>query len=316
MTGQDILRAEFEKAGMRGGYKADQVDEFLSSVAKVVDDLENEKSELEYKIKILAEKIEQYKREEDNMKDALIGAQTHGKRVIEEAQQKAEEMIKQTEHACEKSLNEAKKKSDLLTTNSLDKAKSELSEIQRETKREEQLLQKLKGETSNFRKSILDQYKAHIAAVQNLPSLVDQSLGNPTNNNNSHAENRAKHILRDEENKVAKERSVEPKPDPKKVEQRIPKQQVPKEKPVKVDDMLEEESKLSKSKTLEFDNNNLNISSIPQPSQQTQTIKPVKTKQEPEKTLVNSPKPNHVQTERPDYLKKFGELEFGKNKGN
>ena len=33
MTGKEILEEEFEKAGMRGGYNAQQVDAFLQRVA-------------------------------------------------------------------------------------------------------------------------------------------------------------------------------------------------------------------------------------------------------------------------------------------
>lgn len=324
MTGQDILQAEFEKAGMRGGYKADQVDEFLSNIAKFVDNQENEKNDLEYKITILAEKIEQYKKEEDKMKEALIGAQTHGKRVVEEAKVKAEEMIKQTGQACEKSMSEARKKADLLTESTLNKAKTEQAEIQRDCLKERELLEKLKAETSKFRKSLLEQYKIHIAAIQNLPDLVDKSFEarqtQPQNQTQTpRVENKAKQIMREEETKVVKEKPPEPRA---KVERNN--EPKPKSKHVQVqkDRLLEEEeSKLEKSRTLDFDSENINIHTLTQATQQpiqSQQQAPTQPAKKPNKPKhENEPTKNrHVQNERPDYVKKWGDLDFGKNQSN
>ena len=59
----------------RGGYRKEGVEEFVSQVVELVTALENEKADMQKKIVILAEKIEEYKRDEENIKQVLVGAQ-------------------------------------------------------------------------------------------------------------------------------------------------------------------------------------------------------------------------------------------------
>ena len=64
MTGKEILQAEFDRAG-KHGYMADQVDTLLQQIAAFVDEQESAKEDLTYKIQILADKIEEYKKERE-----------------------------------------------------------------------------------------------------------------------------------------------------------------------------------------------------------------------------------------------------------
>lgn len=176
MTGKEILEAEFEKAGMRG-YKAEQVDELLRKVAAFVDNQESEKNDLTYKIQILADKIEEYKADEGNIRDALLGAQKLGSSMLNEAKSKAEAIGRESISASEEMLSQAKAKVDSMSKEALYKINVELADMKRECDKERVNLDKIKREVSNFKASILKQYKAHLDLLSNLPTISDEQKG-------------------------------------------------------------------------------------------------------------------------------------------
>ena len=71
MNGREIKEKRFDKAAMFG-YKAEEVDLYLAEVAQAFDSLVKEKAVLEKKITILAERIEEYRKDENSMKEALL----------------------------------------------------------------------------------------------------------------------------------------------------------------------------------------------------------------------------------------------------
>ncbi len=170
MTGKEILEEEFEKAGMRG-YKADQVDAFLQSVATYVDDQNTKNNDLTYKIQILADKIEEYKKDEENIRDALLGAQKLGSSILNEAKSKAETISREARISSDQLLSQAKMKIESLTRDSLQKVNYEITVLKKECEREQKKLDTMKLEVSNFRSSILRQYKTHLDLLSNLPSV-------------------------------------------------------------------------------------------------------------------------------------------------
>ncbi|MEG0692447.1 MAG: DivIVA domain-containing protein [Oscillospiraceae bacterium] len=174
MTGKEILEEEFEKAGMRG-YKADQVDDFLRKVAAYVDEQEVEKNDLTYKIKILADKIEEYKADEGNIRDALLGAQKLGTSILNEAKSKAEAIGREARTTSEEMLAQAKSKVETMSKESLYKINLEVADMKRECEKERFNLDKIKKEVSLFKASILNQYKAHLDLLSNLPTVSDES---------------------------------------------------------------------------------------------------------------------------------------------
>lgn len=174
MTGKEILEEEFEKAGMRGGYKSEQVDEFLQAVAKHVDEINDKNSDLTYKIQILADKIEEYKKDEESIRDALLGAQKLGTSILNEAKSKAETLTRDAKNTADDLLAQAKNKVEFLTKDSLQKANVEINAAKKECEREQKKLDSMKQEVSNFRSSILKQYKSHLDLLSNLPSVEPQ----------------------------------------------------------------------------------------------------------------------------------------------
>ena len=73
ITSQDIRAKGFDKA-VFGGYDSASVDQFLENVARTVDDQVREISTLKSKMKILANKVEEYRSTEEAMRLAQIEA--------------------------------------------------------------------------------------------------------------------------------------------------------------------------------------------------------------------------------------------------
>lgn len=152
MNVEDIHNVTFDRV-MRG-YKPEEVDEYLDKVAAELERLQAEKAELETKnadtekkMYILAEKVEQYRNEEETLKTALLNAQRMGESVIHEARQKAETILYDA-------------------TNKANLARNEMLEKIAE---EELLLSRLKAEVAHFKSEILNLYKQHIESLSLLP---------------------------------------------------------------------------------------------------------------------------------------------------
>lgn len=177
MNGKEILNEEFERAGMRGGYRAEQVDDFLKTVASYLDDANTKNEDYAYKLKILADKIEEYKKDEGSIRDALLNAQKLGTSVVNDANEKAMILTTDAKTNADEMLLQAKMKIESLTKDSLQKANQEINSLKRECEREQRRLDLMKQEVSVFRSSILKQYKNHLDLLSNLPTVE------PTNTN-------------------------------------------------------------------------------------------------------------------------------------
>ena len=89
----DIVNYKFDKAGFGGGYRAEDVDKFLMRIAADFQYMEQEKEQLEGKLATLAQKIEEYREDEESLRAALLGAQKLGESIVRESRQKSEVMI-------------------------------------------------------------------------------------------------------------------------------------------------------------------------------------------------------------------------------
>lgn len=96
LTPQEISGKEFVKA-VFGGYDMSVVDDFLETLTADYTALYKENAILKSKIKVLVEKVEEYRSTEDAMRMALLTAQKLGDEITAEARRKSEEMLGQTE---------------------------------------------------------------------------------------------------------------------------------------------------------------------------------------------------------------------------
>lgn len=105
LTPQDIQNKEFTKA-VFGGYDMTGVDEFLESVTEDYGALYKENAILKSKIKVLVEKVEEYRSTEDAMRMALLTAQKMGDDMVKEAEQKKTALLEDAETAANRRMEE------------------------------------------------------------------------------------------------------------------------------------------------------------------------------------------------------------------
>lgn len=96
LTPQEVSERAFPKAGF-GGYNMAMVDEFLDTLTEDYTALYKENTALKGKMKVLAEKIEEYRATEDAMRRALMTAQAMADEIVSDAEKKREEILERTE---------------------------------------------------------------------------------------------------------------------------------------------------------------------------------------------------------------------------
>ena len=143
----EIRQITFEKVVR--GYRPEDVESFMEKIADEFEALANEKQEIESQLYILAERIEQYKTEEESIKATLISAQKLGESIIAESRQKAEAILKDANI----------RKNDILAS-----AHEEFAMY-------EENLARIKKETSDFKIHVLSMYKDHIESLSRVPEI-------------------------------------------------------------------------------------------------------------------------------------------------
>jgi cell division initiation protein len=105
ITAQDIQDKTFAKA--LNGYNMDQVDEFLEELSAEITNLAKENTALKSKMRILVEKVEEYRQTEDSMRLALLSAQKMGSQIETEAQAKADTIVAQARETADRLTRQA-----------------------------------------------------------------------------------------------------------------------------------------------------------------------------------------------------------------
>ena len=95
-TPKELQEKTFDKA-VFGGYDMQMVDEFLEPLTQDYITLYKENSVLKSKMKILVEKLEEYRSQELSMKKALMAAQQTSESIIAAAQKKAAAILNDAE---------------------------------------------------------------------------------------------------------------------------------------------------------------------------------------------------------------------------
>jgi len=150
LTISEIKNKKFEKATF--GYKVEDVEAFLNKVIDYAVALENEKAENEKKLVVLASKIEEYRNEEDSIRQALLDARKLGDSILKEAKNRAEIIMR-----------DATIKSENIVKN-----------VKDDVKREEVILNKMKREVDAFRSKMLTMYGTHIDMIKSIPEIERQ----------------------------------------------------------------------------------------------------------------------------------------------
>ncbi|MBR6206676.1 MAG: DivIVA domain-containing protein [Oscillospiraceae bacterium] len=132
-----------------GGYDMAVVDEFLEQLSGDYSSLYKENAILKSKIKVLVEKVEEYRSTEDAMRMALLTAQKMGDNMVKEAKEKSEAMI----------------------TDATAEAAQRLAEITQQVKEEEARLKVAKEATTAYTREaagLTEKIASFLAAVPTL----------------------------------------------------------------------------------------------------------------------------------------------------
>lgn len=103
MTPQDIREKTFEKA-MFGGYDMAAVQNYQEEVATELANAQKEIAVLKGKMKVLVDKIEEYRASEDAMRLAILSAQKVGKQIEDDAQARADKMLSEAKNTSDRIL--------------------------------------------------------------------------------------------------------------------------------------------------------------------------------------------------------------------
>ncbi len=148
LTPQEVANKSFTKS-MMGGYSMPMVDEFLDELTEDYTALYKENAALKAKLKVLVEKVEEYRATEESMRAALFSAQKMANSIVEEAQTKSANIVSAAEA----------------------EAKVEIARIREEVAAEGRRLDAAKSQTAAFVaewKAVCEKQAAFLAALPEL----------------------------------------------------------------------------------------------------------------------------------------------------
>ncbi len=111
LTPQEVSARSFTKT-MMGGYNMTMVDEFLDELTDDYTSLYKENASLKAKMKVLVEKVEEYRATEDSMRATLLTAQRMADSIVKEAEAKRDDILKQAESAAREKLDGYRKEAE------------------------------------------------------------------------------------------------------------------------------------------------------------------------------------------------------------
>lgn len=130
------------------GYKGEDVDAFIDDVIVTFEQIKKEKSDLVRKMDILATRVEQYRADEETVRNALLSSQRVADTSIKEANAKAAQIVADAETKAQKMLLEA----------------NTVTAMQKD------IYLKLKNDAANLRKELEEMYNKHLKSITDLPT--------------------------------------------------------------------------------------------------------------------------------------------------
>lgn len=145
LTVDDIRNVEFTKN--LGGYKAGEVDDFLDQCEETIKALLAEKADTAAKMNVLADKLVEYRKDEDSLRTALLDAHKMADQIVKEANEKASTILADARYKAERVQADAK---------------ASIAAEQAELKRAQ-------DEVATFKADVLRKYREQIALIEALP---------------------------------------------------------------------------------------------------------------------------------------------------
>lgn len=149
ISSEDVRRVTFDRTVR--GYRCEDVDDYLKQVAEAMDALTAEHDDMQQKVMVLAQRIDQYRADENTLSTTMLNAQRLGENVIKEAKQKAAEILREA---------------NLRAEDREQRARDEVALCQQE-------IVTLHREADSFKKKLQKMYKEHIELISKLPNLEE-----------------------------------------------------------------------------------------------------------------------------------------------
>ena len=162
LTPQEVSTHAFTKA-MMGGYNMAAVDEFLDVLTDDYTTLYKENTALKAKLKVLVDKVEEYRATEDSMRATLLTAQRMADTIVREAEAKRDEM-----------LAEAQIKRDHLLADAESSAKVKIARYEQDVAEAEARMQKGQQDLNRFINEVRDLCMKELAVLELLPQAEVQ----------------------------------------------------------------------------------------------------------------------------------------------
>ena len=153
LTPQEVSTHSFSKASF-GGYNMGQVDEFLDVLTGDYSALYSENAVLKSKMKVLVDKVEEYRATEDSMRAALLTAQRMASTMVEEAEEKKKTMLAGAE----------------------DEARAKIGALQSDVELEQRRLNAAKAATADFLQKTRELAQAQLALIERAPDLTPEEI--------------------------------------------------------------------------------------------------------------------------------------------
>lgn len=150
ITAQDIRERTFKKSKI-GGYDMEEIDEFLEEIADDLTAAQKESAVLKSKMKVLVDKIEEYRSNEAALNQAVLSAQKLAVQIEKEARERASAIILEAEQ----------------------QSNSTISAIDEKVKAENIKLDKAKEESAKFLSGIKAMYSAHLKNIATITEDED-----------------------------------------------------------------------------------------------------------------------------------------------
>lgn len=156
LTPQEIQNKKFEKA-IFGGYDMSQIDDFLDEVLADYSDLYKENAALKAKMRVLVEKIDEYRAVDEQMRKALYTAQVSAEKTLEEARAEAEAII----------------------ANARDEADRRCGDIEIRIVQEQQRLAQMQQETASYADKIKQLLARNIEVLDTIAAMPTEQPAAP-----------------------------------------------------------------------------------------------------------------------------------------
>lgn len=150
LTIDEIRNVSFRKARV-GGYSPEDVDAFIDEVIVAFEQTKKEKADLVRKMDILATRVEQYRADEETVRNALLASQKVADASIREAKEKSAAILREAE---------AKAQKLLIETNGV-------------TAKEKDNYLQLKTDAVQLREELKALYERHLQTIEDLPTAVE-----------------------------------------------------------------------------------------------------------------------------------------------